>query len=474
MIHRKCNTIDQPFFLTHPILKKHISLLKYIRKSYRSEDDIWFIKAPGRVNLIGEHTDYNMGPVLPCAIDREIVFCLRKNNSGEICASNTVPAFKKIQFSLNQPIKPGSKGNWGNYIKAGIHGVLVFLEHSDLQKNELCGFDAIVSSTLPVAAGMSSSSALVVAAALSLLIVNNIYLDKIKLAEICAEAEHFVGTAGGGMDQAASLMGKKDSFLKIEFNPLKVQTIPAPQNIMLILFHSLVEAKKSQSVRKEYNRRVLECQIAVELFNKFISFQLNRNLQPIRYIGEIKPDYFNLSYIDLNSLVSDFLYHLKESYKLEEITELFEVSTGEFTEKYQHILRDDKLSEPADGFKIKGRFQHVYTECRRVDKMIRCLRKNNISGMGQLLLESHESLSKNYEVSTPEVDFLLDKLKSLDVPGARLMGAGFGGMIITLSDKNHQDDLINDMTETFYRQRSKENLDNYIIPCVTSDGADAI
>ena len=153
---------------------------------------------------------------------------------------------------------------------------------------------AIVSSTLPLAAGLSSSSALVVAAAFSFMWVNNSNLDKLQLAEICAEAEHFVGTAGGGMDQTTSLMGRKDTFLRIEFNPFKVQSIPAPKNIALLLFHSLVEAEKSHHVREEYNRRVLECRMGVDLFNRFIAKQPNDQVNSISYIGEIQSDYYGL------------------------------------------------------------------------------------------------------------------------------------------------------------------------------------
>ncbi len=474
MIHRKCAEIDKEFFSKHSVLKKHTSLLNYIEKSFQPDDDIWFVKAPGRVNLIGEHTDYNMGPVLPCAIDREILFCLKRAYSPEIRISNISPEFEKIQFSLDQPILPYSKGNWGNYVKAGIKGILDYLGQSDSHKTEIKGYEAIVSSTLPLAAGISSSSALVVAGALSLVIVNQIELDKLKLAEICANAEHFVGTAGGGMDQAASLLGKKDSFLKIEFNPIKVETITAPTDINLILFHSLVEAKKSQSARGEYNRRVLECKLGVNLFNLYLENQIKPKFQPVQYIGEIKTDYFHLSKIDLNNLVSDFINQLKRSYELREVLELLNSTQREVEEKCQHILRGDELSEPHDGFKIKGRFNHVYSECQRVDKMIECLQNMDISGMGQLLNESHKSLSQEYEVSTPEVDSLLNRLGALGVPGARLMGAGFGGMILTLCDKKNKEKLITNMRETFYLPKGIENTENYIIPCITSDGAAAI
>jgi N-acetylgalactosamine kinase len=474
-MRRTCKNIDRAFFISHPVLKKHISLLESLQKTYHSDDDVWFIKAPGRVNLIGEHTDYNMGPVLPCAIDREIVFCLRGNNSAEICISNVDPKFERIRFSFDRPFEAYSKGHWGNYIKAGVKGILDYFDRSDsLGSNEIKGYDAIVSSTLPLAAGLSSSSALVVAAAFSLLVVNQITLDKLKLAEICAEAEHFVGTAGGGMDQTTSLMGKKNTFLRIEFNPFKVQSIPAPKNIALLLFHSLVEAEKSHHVREEYNRRVLECRIGVDLYNRFIAKHHNDKVKPIRYIGEIQSDYYRLSPPDLDMLVLKFLNQLKDSYKKEEIAAILEISHEKLDQKYSTIINNNVLIEPANGFKIKGRFRHVYSECQRVDRMIQCLLENDIVAMSDILKRSHDSLSKDYEVSTPEVDSLLKTLRGIGITGARLMGAGFGGMILALTDRSKRDKIIEKMKETFYSQKIPEVIDNYIIPCVTSDGAGEI
>jgi galactokinase len=248
------------FFQNHPILKKHITLLDHTKRKFRDINNIFFIRVPGRVNLIGEHIDYNNGPVLPCAIDREIILCLTDNTSGSIRVSNVNPDYKEFAFSARNIIEPYEKGHWGNYIKAGVKGIVDYLgQNTDLNPESILGFDAIISSTLPAAAGLSSSSTLVVGAALAILIVNQIPMDKLTVAEICAEAEHFVGTSGGGMDHAACLLGKKDSFLKIEFNPLKAEPVSAPDDIEIILFHSLVDAEKSSHVREEYNRRVLEC-----------------------------------------------------------------------------------------------------------------------------------------------------------------------------------------------------------------------
>lgn len=472
---RKTKDIDRNFFLNHAILKKHIPLLHSIRENFQAEDRIFFIRAPGRVNLIGEHTDYNMGPVLPCAIDREIVFCLRANSSTEISMYNVDSKFEKFRFAWQKPISPYTKGHWGNYIKAGIKGILNYLKQTNYSEiKNLKGFDAIVSSTLPAAAGLSSSSALVVAAAIALLTINKIYMDKLMVADVSAEAEHFVGTAGGGMDQATCLLGEKDAFLKIEFNPLRVHPIAAPKNIALILFHSLVEAQKSHNVRQEYNRRVLECRMGVDLFNRFLADEKPDNYQKVNYIGEINTDKLFLHHSELADIIQRFLGKLKDCYSLKEIEDLLDSSKDQLSIRYQSIIKSDVLKEPSNGFRIKGRFRHVYTECTRVHNMIRCLQEKDITGMSALIKASHESLAHDYQVSTPEVEHLLNLLRELGLTGARLIGAGFGGMILALSKGSQKVRIIENMKQNFYTKKGIEEIDNYIIPCVTSDGAGEI
>jgi len=214
--------------------------------------------------------------------------------------------------------------------------------------------------------------------------------------------------------------------------------------------------------------------MGVALFNQFLEHQSDKRFQKIRFIGEIKDKSFHLGNNQLNKFVLKFINQLKKSYKLHELLAMFNLSHKGLAEKYHRILRGDALSEPTDGFKIRGRFLHVYSECQRVGKMINSLQNSDISMMGKLLNDSHNSLSQEYDVSTPEVDSLVNKLIDFNLPGARLMGAGFGGMILALSEKSKKDELIAGMKETFYLKRSIENTDNLIIPCVASDGADVI
>lgn len=465
-----CKNINQDFFNNHSVLRNHLPLLKQIHNTFHPQDEIRFIKAPGRVNLIGEHTDYNMGPVLPCAINREIVFCLCESNSNIISVSNVSDEFENIEFSINRPINPYPKGHWGNYIKAGCKGILDYLNsinHPNL--NNIKGFQAIVSSTLPRAAGMSSSSALVVASAYAFVQINNLNISTFVIAEICAEAEHFVGTAGGGMDQAACLLGKDNSFLKIEFNPLRVSPIAAPEDTQFVLFHSLIEAEKSGKVRLEYNRRVLECNISVELFNEFISAQCF-NIQPIKYIGEIQSKHFNMSDDELNNCVTQFINQLPESLSIDDISKQLDLTSDELTKRYKHILGTNELKEPAGGFKIKGRFKHVFTECARVYQAIECINQGNLSRLGELLNASHKSLSEDYEVSNPELDDLVKLILDSGASGARMMGAGFGGVILSLVTNGKINQVIEKVKNSYYGKISVENIDNFIFPCVAVDG----
>jgi len=472
---RKCKTLDGDFFQNHPVLKHHNFLFEKIKSTFVPEDNLLFLKAPGRVNLIGEHTDYNMGPVLPCAIDKEIVFCIRPCETQEIKVSNVNHKFDDVGFSFKLGIEPFSKGHWGNYIKAGIKGIIDYLEATSPDKIKYFkGFEAVVSSTLPTAAGVSSSSALMVASALSFVSVNKLDLNKQKIAEICAKAEHFVGTAGGGMDQAASLLAKENSFLKIDFNPLRIEQISAPEDIQLVLFHSMEKAEKSGKAQIEYNRRVLECRMGVDLFNRFIQNELKGDYPGINYIGEIKTDLFNLNNDELDLLVGRFLNDLPDAYSILEFTTVMDLNESELNERYRHILLGAPLKEPADGFKILSRFRHVYSECQRVDNTVKCLRNRDMSVLGELLNQSHDSLSQYYEVSTSEVDKLVNILRENGAFGARIMGAGFGGMVLAYTEASMLEHLIEQAKKLYYHEKRLQNFNNLIFPCIAVQGAGLI
>ena len=179
-------------------------------------------RAPGRVNLIGEHIDYAGLPVFPMAIQRDVRIAFRPRDDGLVLAATTDPAYAPCHFEAGPDIEPYEDGDWGNYLKAAVQGMA---RAYGLER----GFDAVIRSTVPVAAGLSSSSALVIATALALAGSNDFDTDPIALAELMADAEQYVGTRGGGMDQAISAGARAGCAARVEFSPLRLEPVPVPR-----------------------------------------------------------------------------------------------------------------------------------------------------------------------------------------------------------------------------------------------------
>ena len=198
----------------------------------------WRAIAPGRVNLIGEHTDYNGLPVFPIAIDRDVRIEFTVTDNPVVRLDSPLARFDPFTFQLKRPIEAARQGDWSNYVRAAARGLL---EHGvPLER----GIEGTVYGDVPIASGLSSSSALVVASALALLKANGMAvggegvarpavaapaLSRLELAALMARAERFVGLEGGGMDQAACLHGVAGHALRIEFEPLRVTPVAVPE-----------------------------------------------------------------------------------------------------------------------------------------------------------------------------------------------------------------------------------------------------
>jgi len=221
------------------------------------KDATYLVSAPGRVNLIGEHTDYNLLPVLPMPLEQKVRLAIAPNGSPVVRLINDEQCFETAEVDISQPIEP-SPGHWSNYCRAALQEVCRHHGYA------LAGFDAVVSADLPAAAGLSSSSALVIATCLAFLAVNEIEWTQEELAERMRLAERFVGTAGGGMDQAVIALGGCNAALLIEFDPLQTAEVPVPDGLQVFVINSGQKAEKTGAARFGYNRRALECSLAVE------------------------------------------------------------------------------------------------------------------------------------------------------------------------------------------------------------------
>ena len=179
-------------------MKRAQALAAVLRE--RSSAPLLAARAPGRVNLIGEHTDYSNLPVLPAAIDRSTVVVAARRRDGVVSATNINSWFTARAFELRNQIAPFEAGDWGNYIKAAAQGLVTYSRALGRRTN-LKGIDLIVDGQVPVAAGLSSSAALTVALTLAMAAVNEIETQQLELAQLAARSERYVGTMAGGMDR---------------------------------------------------------------------------------------------------------------------------------------------------------------------------------------------------------------------------------------------------------------------------------
>lgn len=329
--------------------------------------------APGRVNLIGEHIDYHGLSVLPMALERGIRIRFTPRVDSRIVLANADPRFGTLDFDLAAELTPGPAGHWGNYVMAAA---LVARDRFGCRR----GIEGRVESDLPPAAGLSSSSALVVATALALLHGHEGPIPLLELAEAAAEGERFVGTAGGGMDQAASLLGRRGHVLRIGFGPLSVRTLPLPGSWRVVVAHSGVEAAKSGAAQEAYNRRRTETTRGLT--------ELARDLgTPGAAPRELLAAHATAVLLDAAAA----------------------------------------LPEPRAAW-----VHHVISEARRVDEAEAALLAGELDAFGHRLLASHASLRDRYEVSHPRLDRLVNAACTAGAAGARLTGAGFGGCMLAV------------------------------------------
>ncbi len=414
-----------------------------------SRQPVHLVRAPGRVNLIGEHTDYNGYPVLPLAIDRDVWVLMAGRADDEIHIANTLTGFGERGFSVPDASTPFALGDWGNYVKAAVVGLREQIASSGR------GLNAVFDGTVPPAAGLSSSSALVVASALTFLTANNKDMDRLQLAELLAQAERFVGTAGGGMDQAISLMGQPGKALKIDFFPLSVQSASLPQGYQVVICNSMVAAPKTESALAEYNRRPRECRLAALLLCNYLSRKLNRAVSA-RRLADLAP--FGLSEEEAAPVLGP------DPLSMSELLTRLHMTLPELLQ----MLGIAAIVAPADGWKLWSRYLHIVREAGLVQQAFSAMLAGDAAALGRLMNESHRGCRDLYELSTPELDALVEFAREAGAVGSRLTGAGFGGCTVSLVAENQLNNFMHSVRTHYYdgylRQRRPELLINGLAP----------
>ncbi|HET7040193.1 MAG TPA: galactokinase [Gemmatimonadales bacterium] len=392
------------------------TLRRAFRERYGAADGtLVLIRAPGRVNLIGEHIDYNGLPVFPVAIQRHVALLARPRGDAVVRVTSLAGGFGDREFTISTEIPPHPTGDWVNYVKAAAQALA--RHHGPLR-----GFDAVIGSSLPVASGLSSSSALVIGVALTVLTVNQRPVEVIPLAEEMARAERYTGTQGGGMDQAISLGAREGMATRVDFHPLRMRSHPVPPGWRFVVASSMLRAEKSGPAQARYNERTRECAAALAAL-----------------AGRVR-------------LGSGGYPELLESHPVEELL----------------ALAETVLADP-----VRRRFRHVVTEAHRVDECEGALMTGDLATFGRALSASHLSLRDDYEVSIPELDELVRIAEGAGAAGARLTGAGMGGCIVAVSGQHAVDDVLAALRRQFYLPRGVRETDDHCFVAEPSAGARA-
>ncbi len=381
------------------------------------------VRAPGRVNLIGEHTDYNGLPVLPFAIDREVHLAAAPRRDRTVTVASSGDRFPPREYALEETIDPGPSGDWANYHRAAAQGLI-----EELGAGALRGGDFLIAGDIPPGAGLSSSSALVVGSMLAMLAVNGRDMAAHLLADLAATAERYVGTHSGGMDQAVCLLAQPGHALHIDFFPLRTRPVAIPPGAGFVVCHSLVEAEKSGAARDAYNLRVRECRLACRIFDSVLDPDM-----PLANLGELQ--------------------RRAPQRPLDEWVNVLAAALPPFPPV---LLR---------------RVRHVLTEAERVAAAEEALAAGDWTRLGALMNASHASCRDDYEISCDALDELVATARSNGALGARLTGAGFGGCTINLVRAADVERFVARMEETFYRSRAGAAAREHCFPVVPSGGA---
>ena len=377
---------------------------KMFLKVYGGDDsELRIFESPGRVNLIGEHIDYCGGCVMPAALTMKTTIAARKRND-DIIRLKATDLDLLVETNISEMAELKGKITWGDY----QIGVALELMNAGY---EICGCDLLYDDTVPHGGGLSSSAAIEVSTALMFAtfanekVGNTKKINMIEMALLSQKAEHnFIDVKCGIMDQFASAMGKADHAIYLNCTTLEYEHIPLKlDGYKIVLTNTNIKHSLGNS---KYNERRKECEEGLSI--------LKSALPNINQLADISPEDFEL---------------------------------------HKNLILDSM---------VQNRIQHVIYECDRVKKSAETLRNNEIIEFGKLMNESHDSLRYKYEVTCPELDFVVQEGRKIEgVLGIRMTGAGFGGCTVAII-KDESIDRYIEIVGRKYKDEFGHNVSFYV------------
>lgn len=372
--------------LTAKIFDEKDLLPLFYKKYGENDKTVKLFSSPARINIIGEHIDYNGGKVFPAAINRYLYVAIRKRDDSKIIY-NTTQFPESFEFDINDNFTYEEKNGFSNY----LNGILSQLKAKNYVFDK--GFEVLIASNVPAGGGISSSSALECGFAYAISETYGFNLDRIEIAKLGQMSEHnFMGVNCGIMDQFIIATGKKNTAIVLDCNTLEYEY--APLELGDYRFVVMNTNKQRRLADSKYNERRSQCEEVVKI--------LQNNGIKINALCELKPEDW---------------------------------------EKSKNFVTDPILQKRA---------KHCIYENQRVLDAVKALNAKDLKQLGELLNQSHKSLKEDYEVTGIELDTLAEVSQKQDsCLGARMTGAGFGGCAIALVHKDKLEDFVQNVQEAY-------------------------
>ncbi len=378
---------------------KELSQKLFTEKFHRTSE--LTVYAPGRVNIIGEHTDYNDGFVMPCAINYGTAISGAKRDDS-VFRVYAADLDQFDEFRLDQPIEPNREYKWTGYVR----GVVKFVQERCPDFKQ--GADLVISGNVPLSAGLSSSASLEVAVGKFCQQLGDLPLTNTDIALIGQKAENkFVGANCGNMDQLISALGQEDRLLMIDCRSLQTKPTPIPHDVAVMIVNSHV---KHDLVAGEYNTRRQQCETAAKFFG-------------VKALRDVSIEQFKQREAELTALDAD----------------------------------------------VAKRARHIVTENQRVLDAVAALERGDLTRLGELMGQSHDSMRDDFEITTPEIDYLVElaQLAIGNSGGARMTGGGFGGCIVAVAPTDKVEAVRKIIADNYEKQTGLKE-DFYV--CTASQG----
>lgn len=485
-------------------VQAYLQLGARFENTFGSTRAFFIVRIPARINLMGVHIEHRGGYVNYMSIAKETLMAVAPRQDDEIRFVNADPQFVPFSFSIQSAFPESQRGNWLEYINSiqvergkwqnYIKAACFYLQNSS--DKPLKGMDVAVTGNIPLAAGLSSSSTLVVGTIEALDYVNQLNLDEAKKTTMAGEAEWYVGTRGGAGDHAAMIYGKRNFVTHLQFFPIRVEMIPLPPNVSLVACNSMVPAEKSAGAKDIFNERVATYEIAHRLLSKMYPQYKN-----VHHLRDWNPENLKIDLAELYRMLKSLPISLTRVQILNRLPN--------YREKLTTLFSTHR--EPSNGYQIRAVCLFGLSECARSQLAGELLKAGDVTEFGKLMFISHDgdrvavhdeqlqphrfhkdfsdksfdkliadarSADKNselayqpggYNCSTEEMDLLVDIARLQEgVTGAGLTGGGLGGIVLVLVEKKRVANLLKILKEKYYQPKG---LPLNAEECISVDGA---